>query len=315
VNLRETATGLISTITIAMVSFLVASLHASFDALVISIIFGILVANLFGDREALEPGVQAALKVFLPLGIGLYGSQLLLRGEGMGWWPAVLAIAAFIFGVTYLVSRGFGTDKDTSLLLSTGMSICGASAIIVIAGISGLKKEDTSIALISVMTLGLSGMLLYSLLPDVLALGVDSFAFLAGTTLPMLGQVKVASASVSEECMALALKYKLLRLGSLAVLAGLLLSLQKGRRLRIPWFMGLFFLLALAVNLLPQGQALRTLLAPVSKFMLSATLAAVGLSVELDVIAEKGSRAIMAAFLSWGIVVLFIYLLINALSM
>jgi uncharacterized integral membrane protein (TIGR00698 family) len=305
--------GLIAVLSISVLSMLASSLHGSFDPLVLSIIFGILVSNLVLERELLRPGISFVLKYFLPLGIGFFGSQLNVTGMTIGLWPAVILVAALLFGINYLISRGLGVDKEVGLLLSTGIAICGASAIAVIAGLKGSKKENTSISVVSVMALGLTAMLLYSYYPLASSLGTDKFAFLAGTTLPMLGEVKVVSSHFGKDCMAQAVNFKLLKVSLLGVLAVVVLFFKReGGRFRIPWFVLLFLGLAAAVNLTDFG-VLKNALQSASIFFLSATLAAVGLSLEFESVAEQGVKPLVSVFLTWVIMALLVFLFLTSL--
>ncbi len=53
---------------------------------------------------------------------------------------------------------------------------------------------------------------------------------------------------------------------------------------------------------------LRGMLEPVGRFSLATALAGIGLSLDLESITEKGARPLLAAFFTWVIVVLFVYL-------
>jgi small basic protein len=61
---------------IALFSTYLSTLHASFDALVISIIIGMFFGNLLGDRGLFREGTELGVRLFLPIGIALYGTQL-----------------------------------------------------------------------------------------------------------------------------------------------------------------------------------------------------------------------------------------------
>lgn len=315
-RLKDIYAGLAITLLIAIMSYLISSLHPSFDLLVVSIIFGMLASNIFADRAVLEPGINWAIKVFLPVGIGLYGMQLSFASVGLKLWPLVAVVFLFLFFSTYLIAKGFGLDRDLALLLSTGMSICGASAIVVVAPLLRSKKEDTSISLVSIMAVGITGMLIYKFLPHLVGLSVEKFAFLSGTTLPMFGQVKIAAGSMGTESLLLASNFKLLRISFLIFIAGgiLIFTGRQKKKFYIPWFMVLFFVLALAVNVSEEVAALRRLAEPVSKFSLSTALAAIGLSIDIDSITEKGAKPLFAVFLSWGITVLLLYLIMDIVN-
>lgn len=309
---KDIAPGLLLTLCITIISFLMALLHPSFDTLAVSIIFGMLVANMLGDKETIEKGMNAALKVFLPLGIGLYGIQLSFAGSALRLWPyGAMTAGAFIFMllVTYYISRGFGLDRELSILLCTGMSVCGASAIVVIAPLIGSRKENTSISILSVMTAGLTGMLLYRFMFDVIGLPAEDFAFIAGSTLPMFGQVEVAASAMGSKSLLLATGIKLMRVSSLAAVAAVLLFIYRRQRREFPWFMVVFFFLMLVANVSgPAGALLKGPLGHISRFSLTAALAAIGLSIDFDSVTEKGTAPLFAALLSWGIVAMAIYL-------
>lgn len=315
-DLKAIAPGFGIALVTAIVSYLSASLHPSFDALVISIVFGMLLANGIGDRETYEKGVEAAIKVFLPIGIALYGTQLAIAGVDLRLLPAIVIAIGLIFGVTYFISRGFGMGRGLSVLLGTGLAVCGASAIAVMSPLINSRKEETSISLISVMTLGLTAMLLFSFIPEMLGLSVSKFAFLTGMTLPMFGQVKVAASTLGKESLSIASNYKLLRVSSLLFFAciAILTMRKKGGMARIPWFMVAFFVLAVSVNLFEGASALREYAAPVSKFSLTTALAAIGLSIDFDSITEEGAKPLFSVFLSWGIVALMLYVFVGAVN-
>jgi uncharacterized integral membrane protein (TIGR00698 family) len=258
--------------------------------------------------------VDLALKIFLPLGIALYGFQLKIMDVETRVLPGVLVVFALMFAVTYFISRGVGLDRPLSVLISTGMSVCGASAIVVIAPIIGARKEDTSISVLSVITVGLTGMLAYRIIAGMSGIDVGQFAFLTGSTLPMLGQVKVASAAMGGESLGLALQYKLVRISSLAVVAvaALVMSRTPGKSLHVPWFMIAFFAFAVAVNMSSMAAALSDMVRPVSKVSLSLALTAIGLSINFDSVTEKGTGPLLSAFLAWGIISLTVYLILSA---
>jgi uncharacterized integral membrane protein (TIGR00698 family) len=314
---REMLPGLGIALTIAIISFMASSLHEAFDALVISIIFGMLVANMFDERGMLKRGIDAALKFFLPVGIGLYGIQLRFVGMEVRYWLATMGVFLLMFITSYFIARGFGISKRLALLLSTGMSVCGATAIVIVAPALRAEKEDTSISILSVMTVGLTGMLFYRFLPELMGLSLGRFAFLSGMTLPMIGQVKVASVSLGPESLQLASNFKLMRISALVVVAALAIIFPtegKEKGYYLPWFMGLFFALALASTLSQSVAQMREFVEPVSKFSLSVALAAIGLSLHFDSVTERGASPLFTCFLSWGIVVLTIYLFFSIVT-
>jgi uncharacterized membrane protein YadS len=126
----------------------------------------------------------------------------------------------------------------------------------------------------------------------------------------MIGQVKIASMKLGERCLEIAMGYKLLRVATLTVAAAaayFVFGRGSGRR-RFPWFMVIFILLAVAVNIVGVPGGVREALGLVSRFSLTAALGAIGLSMDFDAVTEKGPDPMYAAALTVGIIVLSVYL-------
>ncbi len=301
--------GLSVVLLVALGAFGISTIHGSFDALVISMLAGILIGNLIGHQRALSDGIELAVRFVLPCGIALYGTQLSVAD--LRWQEMVKTVAVFggLFGLTFLLSRTFGLGRRMGILLAAGMSVCGTSAIAVISPLISARREETSISIISVIMLGLTGVILYPLLGDFLVLAEDEFAFFSGATLPMLGQVKVTAASVSADCMNAAVKIKLIRISLLLFIIPLAMILaERGGGMKVPFFIILFVVLALFVNVSNIFAPFAGTFRLASGFFLSTGLAAVGMSVDLDAIVDEGMKPLGIVLMSWGAVILAIYL-------
>ena len=302
--------GVLLIVAIAFFSEYLSTFHASFDALVISIIIGMLFGNLLSDRSVISAGVETGVRIFLPLGIALYGSQLSLTGLKGGTLFSIITVFAVLFVLTFVLARLFRLNDDMSVLLASGISVCGASAIAIISPLIKAKRVDTSIAVISVVMLGLTGMIFYPLLSDFLQFTRDEYIFVSGATLPMIGQVKVAVGNMFPEYLNSALQIKLVRVACLLFIIPLsvLLSGKKGNKISIPWFAGACVLMALLVNVAPLPKASVDACRTLSAFCLSAGLAAIGFSVDFDAIVQEGMTPLGIISASWSVVLFMIYL-------
>jgi len=291
--------GLTISLVIAVIAFILSYIHPTFDALAISIILGMLFSNILEDRNFLNDGINIAIKIFLPVGIALYGTQLSIRDIDPAMTPLVFLTFISMFSLVYFIAKWFGLRKNIRILLATGMSICGASAIAIVSPLIESDSEETSISLIVVMIYGLFGMIAYPIFANFFDVGVKEFTFITGTTLPMIGQIKVAASAYGTESIAIALKYKLLRMSFLIFLVTLtvFLSRKKDRRIYIPWFIVVFVLLAITVNIFKLGW-LSDISAPISRFSLATALAAIGLSVDFESITEEGIKPLIIVVLS-----------------
>jgi uncharacterized integral membrane protein (TIGR00698 family) len=308
--------GLGLSLSIALSAFLIVAIHQSFDPLIISLFLGLFVSNIFPNKDIYAPGIEKVLQYTLPLGIGLFGAGLIFKEDLMYLWPMIILILLIFFLLTFYIARILGLDRELSFLLAVGLSVCGASAIAIISGVTGAKKENTGAALISVITVGLGGMVLYILLSNGMVLSPREMAFMSGATLPNLSLVKIASVAAGAEAVPFALNLKLARVGTIGFFALWVLFFGKGemrgeKPFRFPWFMVLFFVLGAAVNLFELGPV-RRYVSGMSNFLLSVSLAAVGLSVEFESLSERGLKPVFAVLFAWFTGALIAYALISS---
>lgn len=278
---------------IAGLSYGMSYISPVFDPLVLGIILGIIISNLLDIREDIEEGAEFTIKVALPVGISLYGFQLRFQNHTpAGEFIGLLYSFIGLYLITYILARLLKLNTNTSILLSTGMAICGASAIAVTSPAIEAKKEETSVAVLAVMTAGLLYTILYPALLAFMQLSPQEFGFLSGATLPMLGLVKVTAGQMGEEALTTALRLKYLRIASLVFMVTLAMVITgiKKRRIVIPWFMPLFILFVLITNTtdIPSGGL--NILADISRFFLTVTLTAIGLNTTLDAVGETGLK-------------------------
>lgn len=262
-----------------------------------------LISNILTKKEFLFKGVETMIQLFLPIGIALYGSQLNLR-DGLDFtkWIIVITVFCATFLITTIISQAFGLSKKLSILLASGLSICGASAIAIVSPLIKAKKEETSISLIVIMIVGLTAIVFYPFLYHLLGIKTKEFTLIAGTTIPMLGQVKVTSLQVAGmEGLLEALRYKLIRVSMLLflIIGITILFIRERKGPKIPWFMFFFFGLAIASNLFEEPFHIRNMLKPWSSFFLSSGLAAIGLTVDFESITAEGARPLFSVLISW----------------
>ena len=134
------------------------------SAIMMAILLGILIRNLFKLPEFLQPGIRFGLVRILRLGIVLLGIRLSI-GEagaiGAKALPIIIgAVAAALLIVTYL-SRRLGLSRKLGTLLAVGTSICGATAIVATAPTIAAKDDEVAYAVACVTLFGVIAMLVY----------------------------------------------------------------------------------------------------------------------------------------------------------
>ncbi len=297
---------------VAGLSYLTSFISPVFDPLVVGILLGIFLANLFEGQEIVENSFYG-IKIFLPAGIALYGFQLKIRNhipetELLG----LIGVFVVLYTLTYMIGRIARLNERVSTLLATGSSICGASAIAVISPAVEAKKKETSIAILAVMTTGLFWSIVYPVLPGVLPITTEEFGFLTGSTLPMLGLVKVTASQAGPKALALALKLKFLRISTLVfmVTIAILITGIKKKKITVPVFMWFFLGFAVLTNTMEISPQAMMVLSELSKFLLTATLSAIGLNTSFEAITEEGLRPFLVTFLSISVVTILILLVL-----
>jgi uncharacterized integral membrane protein (TIGR00698 family) len=305
--------GLGLAVLIAAVSHTLSLGHATLDPLFISILISIILGNLIGARKALQPGIAASQRFIIPLGIILYGTQMDLHPLRLHGTDRVLQVIMMVLlcllAVLWL-ARAMGIRRKTGMLVAAGSAICGASAIVVLSPVIRAEKEDTSVSLLSITVIGLTGVILYPLLQEILSLSEERYALLCGSTLFQVGQVRAAASLLGEGALKLAIPIKLLRVSMLlpiAVVISLISGKEGEKKVYVPWFIAGFLLMAVAANLFPFLAFNRAAIAPYVTFFFSIAIAGIGLSIDLESIIDAGPKPLVAALLGWCIlVVLFV---------
>jgi uncharacterized integral membrane protein (TIGR00698 family) len=305
-------------------AFAVSSLVPGLGPTTVAVVLGLLVANSGLQRAALAPGTAFASRRLLRTAVVLLGLQLPLGAVlALGWQGLLVVVVtvAVTFAGTLLLGRALGLPPGRSLLVSTGFSICGASAIAAVEPLARARREDvtTAVALVT-----LCGSLAILVLPPLAGpLGLDPVAFGAwvGASVHDVGQV-VATASRVDGALQTAVVVKLARVALLAPLvAGVGLAARRAARsasgdddggagdgagrARVP-LLPLFvvgFLVAVAVRstgLVPAGLLEAAQL--VQTVLLVAALYALGTGIRLRVLARTGGRSLVLGLVSWVLV-------------
>ncbi|MEH3077101.1 MAG: putative sulfate exporter family transporter [Quadrisphaera sp.] len=318
-SVRPLLPGLLAAAAAAALAFGVSSLVPGLGPTTVAVVLGLLVANTGLQRAALAPGTAFASRRLLRTAVVLLGLQLPLGAVlALGWQGLVVVVVtvAVTFAGTLLLGRALGLPPGRSLLVSTGFSICGASAIAAVEPLAKARKDDvtTAVALVT-----LCGSLAILVLPPLAGpLGLDPVAFGAwvGASVHDVGQV-VATASRVDGALQTAVVVKLARVALLAPLvAGVGLAARRAARSRaadddgtprarvplLPLFV-VGFLLAVAVRstgLLPTGLLDAAQL--VQTVLLVAALYALGTGIRLRVLVRTGGRSLVLGLVSWVLV-------------
>jgi len=279
--------------------------------LVVAIVFGMIYGNSLRHKLPSEwaPGVVFSSKNILRFAIVFYGfrvtyQQVFAVGVDALIIDAIIVMGTFIVG-WQLGTRVFGLDRDSSMLIASGASICGAAAVIATEGTLKSEAHKVSMAVATVVIFGTIAMFLYPMLYNSGILGFDAktYGIYVGSTVHEVAQVVVAGNAVGVEAGNTAVIVKMTRVMMLApFLLALAFFLTRGAqktgektKIMIPWF-AVYFLGVVgfnSLNLLPTS-AVDTI-NTIDTFLLAMAMAALGIETNLNKIKNVGMKPVYLA--------------------
>jgi uncharacterized integral membrane protein (TIGR00698 family) len=288
--------------------------------LVFCVALGILVANVGHVPAAAAPGLRVAAGPVLKLGVVLLGLDLVfpdILALGLKALVVVVAVVAITFFGTRWAGRRLGISDDLSLLVATGFSICGVSAI---AAANGVIDADEDEVAFSVALVTLCGTLAIVVLPPLrqpLGLDGEQFGGWVGASVHDVAQVVATSSTAGSVALATAIVVKLTRVMLLAPLvAGIAVQRRRADRgdaeaaprppLVPPFIVAFVAMVALAsLGVIPDGTLhhvddLRTVL-------LGLALFALGTRVNVGRLRQIGHRPLALGLASWALIALVSY--------
>ncbi|EID52731.1 putative membrane protein [Saccharomonospora xinjiangensis XJ-54] len=274
----------------------------SVSALTVAVVLGVLAGPLL--PPATHEGVTFAAKTLLRIGVVLLGLRLSVADVvdlGAGTLLAVTVTVTASFAAILLLGRLLGLPRGLGLLVATGTSICGASAIAAMDSVSDTENEDVAGAVALVTVYGSAAMVAVPLLGSWWGWSPERIATWAGLSVHEVAQVVVAASPVGAAAVAVAVVVKLTRVVFLAPMVAGVSVWQRRRTPRdggtrrpplIPMFV-LGFLLMMAARgtgLVPEGVLGAAEVATTVLF--SAALFGLGTAVRPGVLLRGGWRGI-----------------------
>lgn len=187
--------------------------------LVAGVILGVIMANTGLLHPVIAPGIAMAGKRLLRAGIVMLGLRLSfdeVRALGVVGALAVVGVVLLTFFGVQLLAKALGIRPGLGLLVATGYSICGASAVAAMEPLTDAEEEEVAYA-IGLVTL--CGSLSIAVLPAIghaLSLSVAQFGAWAGAGVHDVGQVTATASAYDEAALAPATLVKLTRVILLA---------------------------------------------------------------------------------------------------
>ena len=104
--------------------------YYGFESVFFSVILGLIIRNVFYIPNWMKPAIQS--EFFIKIGVVCLGATILfsdvMKSGAMGLIQAVLVVSIVWF-FAYFISRRMKVDQRSAMILSSGVSICGVSAL------------------------------------------------------------------------------------------------------------------------------------------------------------------------------------------
>ncbi|EMY34238.1 membrane protein [Arthrobacter crystallopoietes BAB-32] len=301
-------------------AFAVHLLVPAVPVMTMAVVFGILAANLPGVRDWVagpwKAGLGFAGRKLMRAGIVLLGLKLSIvdvLALGWGTFGVVVAVVLLAFGGTYLIGKAFRLPGDQPLLIATGFSICGASAIGAMSAVRNSKQQDTVIPVALVTLCGTLAIAVLPLLMGPLGLSPHAFGQWVGASVHDVGQVVATAQTGGAAALAVAVVIKLMRVLTLApmvAMAGVVTRRRQGQAdggaMKLPPIVPAFILGFVALvavrSLLPVPAEVLAAATVVQDILLAAALFGLGAAVRIRELFSSRGSAVLMAMCSWALI-------------
>lgn len=285
--------------------------HPYVEALVMAILLGMAVRSFWKPSERWQAGIAFSAKQLLEVAVMLLGASIsfaAIAASGIALLAAIAAVVVVALAVSFGLSRMLGLGTRLSILIACGNSICGNSAIAAVAPIIGADSDEIASSISFTAILGVMMVLGLPLLIPLLQLSATQYGILAGLTVYAVPQVLAATLPaglVSTQIGTLVKLMRVLMLGPVVIALSLFVSRRGGAQKKsvgffrlVPWFILGFLALATLRSLEVVPASVVSPLTTITGFLTVVSMAALGLGVDVRVLANVGGRVTAAVTLS-----------------
>ena len=279
---------------------------------ILSIALGILFALLYRDKAN---NISKKISSYpLQIGIVLLGLTISLDSlmpivKNYFIWVSFFVI--FSFFICFLIGKWVGLDNKLILLLSSGLAICGATAMAVVAPLIKAKAETLMISLAIIFTLNTIAIILFPFFGTYLNMSDYEFGIFSALAIHDTGSVVGSALQFSANSVESAASLKILRtlwLIPLIIFFNLKFNTINAKK-SLPIFILFFFVAVIYSNLINLSYEVIEYLKILSKIFISYGIFSIGLqSGKLD-LSDIKPKPFMVATSVWIIVVPVAYLI------
>ncbi|MFE1600466.1 YeiH family protein [Methylobacterium sp. ID0610] len=287
--------------------------HPYIEALVVAILLGIALRTAWAPSARFRPGIAFSAKQILEVAVTLLGASISLGAivaSGPALLTGIVGTVALAITASFAICRLLGLPARMAILVACGNAICGNSAIAAVAPVIGADGKDVAASIAFTAVLGVLMVLGLPLFIPLAGLSEHQYGVLAGLTVYAVPQVLAATVPVgllSTQVGTLVKLVRVLMLGPVVVAFSLIASRlppegpapakapgRLGFTKLVPWFILGFLALATARSLGLIPEAASRPVTQLAGYLTVVSMAALGLGVDLRVLARVGGRVTLA---------------------
>ncbi|HMN33029.1 MAG: putative sulfate exporter family transporter [Chitinophagaceae bacterium] len=315
--------GIVFSLFIAVVAVITAAILKSTNIILVGLILGIVVSNIFKLPESLDKGISFTSTKMLELSIIFLAFSINFKYVtaigGINFILLAIAILLLLVISLFLV-KVLKCPSSVGWLIGFGTAICGSSAIAALSTSIPKEKEDVGMAMAVVNLYGSIGMLLLPFIFEYIHLNDQQMGFLIGGSLHSVGNVAGAGYGISKAVGDTAITVKLARVALLTpYLIFFKYMLNKysvshwKEHFKLPWYLIIFILITILTSFINIPKPLLDFSEQAGKYILALAMVAIGLKVSFKKMISLGKKGILFGLMMFLILLLFVSLLISLL--
>ena len=297
--MKNVLSGILLSTFIGVLAMFIAPYIPMVNAIVLALLFGIVITNIFPLPSSLDPGVHFSGKTVLEIAIIFLGFGISFQDiQNVGWSTLLI----LIFTILVVLLFAFYFSKKTpdkaicGYLVGFGTAICGSSAIAALAPKIKASKNEIGISIAVINLMGLIGMVTLPLALNQ-SMNIAWGGLFIGGTLHGVSNVAGAGYAINESIGDLALTIKL---GRVALLAPSLIffnflvnkTASIKENLKLPYYIIGFISASTLVSIFQLPDELISTFRMLGKLFLTISMAAIGLNIQFRNLMEHGKSAI-----------------------
>ncbi|TAJ15654.1 putative sulfate exporter family transporter [Marinilabiliaceae bacterium JC017] len=234
------------------------------------------------------------------MGFGINLSQAIQVGEK----GLMLTVGSVLLTITAGITLGyfFKVNKRTAYLISCGTAICGGSAIAATAPVIHARNNEVSMALAIVFTLNAIALFIFPALGHFLHMSQDTFGYWAAIAIHDTSSVVGAGSAYGDHALQVATTVKLTRalwIIPVSLITSVFFREGDMKKIKIPWFIGLFVLAILAGHFIPQMEPVYHNLNWLGHRGMIVALFFIGTAITPGEIKKAGIKPVLMGVLLW----------------